>query len=130
VSEFEFRDSCFGIRISGVGFHISGLSFGVSGFVFRVGFAGFRVSRFGSEFQSFGFHVSGLDFIFRVSYFGSEVRSSPRAYRGSAAGAQTPPSSRLDPEREKERFFIDSLLVRTHLSIEMILVDRHCVIGV
>ena len=34
-----------------------------------------------------------------------------------------------NPYREKE-FFIDNLLVRIHLIIEMVLVDRPCAIGV
>ena len=33
------------------------------------------------------------------------------------------------PQRERE-FFIDNLLVRIHLIIEMILVDRPCAMGV
>ena len=40
--------------------------------------------------------------------------------------APSPPRTRL-PERE---FFIDNLLVRIHLIIEMILVDRPCAMAV
>jgi len=44
---------------------------------------------------------------------------------GGGAGADA------NPSREKEReFFIDNLPVRIHLIIEMILVDRPCVMGV
>ena len=39
------------------------------------------------------------------------------------------PPSYLDIEREGE-FFVDNLLVRIHLKIEMILVDRLCAMGV
>jgi len=37
--------------------------------------------------------------------------------------------ARRDLQRERE-FFVDNLLVRIHLIIEMILVDRPCVMGV
>ena len=46
------------------------------------------------------------------------------ANRGDGANGPCPPSSR---ERE---FFIDNLLVRIQLIIEMILVDRRCAMGI
>jgi len=50
--------------------------------------------------------------------------TSHHSHLSSVPLAITPP--RL-PERE---FFIDNLLVRVHLFVEMILVDRPCAIGV
>ena len=56
----------------------------------------------------------------------AEEGAVPGGARGLLFCTATPAAAR---ERERE-FFIDNLLVQIHLIVEMILVDRPCVMGV
>jgi hypothetical protein len=52
-----------------------------------------------------------------------------RCGRGAEGAVVKPPSTSLALPGERE-FFIDNLLVRIHLIISIILVDRPCAVGV
>ena len=91
--------------------------------VFRVDGLGFRVESFGFRVESVGFKVEG-------SWLRVKAPRHPR----ELCVVRYPPSGELPHtllHRPTEReFFIDNLMVRIHLIIVMISVDRPCAMGV
>ena len=97
--------------------------------------SGFRVQGSGYRAQGSGFRVQGAGFGFRVQGSGFRVQGSGFRVQGTSgadhAGVPSTatvevtvaPSSSWGGERE---IFIDNPLVRVHLIIEMIVVERPC----
>ena len=113
VFGFRVSDFVFGFRVWSSRFHF--FVFGVSGFGFRIPEVGCREWGFGCEVSGLGFRAGGWT---RKAARRGSAGCGPSASASEFRSVSTPASPR--------EFVIDNLLVRIHLIIEMILVDRPC----
>ena len=106
------------------GFRVQGSRFRVQGSGFRIQNSGFKVQGSGFRVQGSGFRVCGQRLrIWGVGFLADLLVG----HGGNQLLSVLRPNLRGGKERE---FFVDDLMVRIHLIIVMILVDRPCAMGV